>query len=159
MLHHSESLQWSHVSAREFTERTLGNNIDQEVARLHTTLLDIIEHEECCCEGGVLDRFCTLCTTVAVCDACPGTFLSLRWLSEEEGGRAHPPSGLEYRGVAIAEGAQTGWSVRLLFFGNVTRAEVTFLMAEAAGALGDKFWLVEGARRVAEARVVRPSFR
>lgn len=34
----------------------------REIARLRAVLQEICEHEECCCEGGFFDRFCTLCT-------------------------------------------------------------------------------------------------
>jgi len=91
-------------------------------------------------------------------DSAP-IYLSLQWLTAEEGGRAQPPPGPEYKGIAQAEGVDEGWSVRLVFIGATSRAEATFLVPEAAEQLGATFWLVEGRRRVAQAQVVTPSLR
>jgi hypothetical protein len=84
----------------------------------------------------------------------PSIHLRLRWLIPDEGGRAQFPIGPEYRGVAMTEGAEQGWSIRLIFVGGISRAEAQFLIPEAAAALGAKFWLVEGRKRVAEAEVL-----
>lgn len=41
---------------------------DPEIARLREALREIAAHEECVCEGGVFDRFCTVCAARAALD-------------------------------------------------------------------------------------------
>lgn len=81
-------------------------------------------------------------------------YVSVRWLTAEEGGRKQPPTGPEFRGVAMREINAEGWSIRLKFSESNTHAEATFLVPQAPKWLGTHFWLVEG-KPVAEVLVMR----